>query len=95
MAKDIDTKLLPLLQQGAAKFPESSLRIKGGIDPTTGGRVAGLEEKWSQIRDIPSAAGDNPVDAEHRIRMLTGKSICEVTADLRDVMASFGAALGK
>lgn len=95
MAKDIDTKLLPLLQEGAKKFPESSLRIKGGVDPTTGGRVTGLEEKWSQIRDILSAAANNPVDADHKIRLLTGKSICEVTADLRDVMASFGAALGK
>jgi hypothetical protein len=95
MAKDIQTKLLPLLEEGATKFPKSSLRIKGGVDPTTGRRVTGLTDKWSQIRDILKAAADNPVDADRKIRMLTGKSICEVTADLRDVMASFGTAIGK
>lgn len=95
MAKDIQTKLLPVLEEGAAKFPKSSLRIKGGVDPATGKRVTGLIEKWSQIRDILKTAADNPVEADRKIRLLTGKSICEVTADLRDVMAIFGKAISK
>ncbi len=95
MAKDIQTKLLPVLEAGAKKFPKSGLRINGGVDPATGKRVTGLIEHWSQIRDILKTAADNPVEADRKIRLLTGKSICEITPDLRDAMSGFGVAVSR
>ena len=95
MAKDIQTKLLPVLESSAKKLPKSASRIKGGVDPATGKPVKGLIQKWSEIRDILKTAADNPVEADRKIRVLTGKSIYEVTGDIRDVMGNFGKVVSK
>lgn len=95
MAKDIQTKLLPVLEEGAARFPQSALKIRGGVDAATGRRVFGVIAHWSQIREILRTAPDNPVEADRLLRLLTGKSIHEITADVRDVMAFYGKVIGK
>jgi len=90
MAKDIETKLLPVLEQAASKFPESAARIRG-----VAGQGGGYVGYWQQVRDILKTAAANPIEADRQIRMLTGKSICEITNDLRDMMAFYGKAIGK
>jgi hypothetical protein len=85
-AKDIETKLVPVLEQALKKFKKGSPDFQ---------RVAGYIEHWSNVRDIMKSAGKNPINAERLMNIHTGKNIPEVINDMRDVMASFGKGVGK
>jgi hypothetical protein len=95
MGKDIETKLLPVLEGGAGKSPKLADRIRGFVDPKTGQKVAGTLDHWKNVRDVLKSAADNPIEADRAMRQLTGKSIPEIVNDLRDMIAIYGKFVGK
>lgn len=61
-AKDIDTKVLPLLQTRMQKAgtPAERLRLQKSLD------------FYTRMRDVMLSSGEDPVGAEQRLRMMTG-----------------------
>ncbi len=82
-AKDIDSKLIYVLEEASKKFPKNAPNINKNI------------EKWKKISEILQTAGENPIEANRRLRLLTGHDLPEIVHDMRDMMANFGKAVGK
>ncbi|MCY2932327.1 MAG: hypothetical protein NTV86_23100 [Planctomycetota bacterium] len=84
MAKDIETKLLPLLKAAPAKVPGATVRFQS------------YQRHWEQIAEALKGATADPVRANEQIRLLTGgKEIPELAWDLRAMIANYGKAMGK
>ncbi len=84
MAKDINTKLLPLIEEAAKRSPQA------------GARFARYHRHWKQIAAALERAPAQPGVANEQVRLLTGgKDIPEVVLDLRDMIASYGKGLGR
>jgi len=83
MSKDIKTKLLPVLEQSGKQFPN------------TAARHAENARYWQEVQKILDTAAADPIEADKKMRLLTGKSITEVVGDVRDTIAIFGKAVGK
>lgn len=76
-AKDINTKLQPLLNNAKAATPKSVESLKQA------------KAHWQKVQTTLEAFGNNTIDtisAERRIRELTGKSIPEVVEDMGSLM---------
>jgi hypothetical protein len=83
MAKDTTNKLLPLLEEAAARSPEAAARFHR------------YRSQWKQLATAFEDAIANPSRANEQVRLLTGgKDIPEVALDLRDMIANYGKALG-
>ena len=84
MAKDINTKLLPLLDEAAAQSAKSA------------GRFRNYRNHWQSVAEALAGATDDPRKANEQIRLITGgKEIEDIALDLRDMIASYGQKLGK
>jgi hypothetical protein len=83
MAKDINTKVLGVLEGALERFPASAGKIRGNID------------RWRKVAKILDTATRDPIEADRRLRELTGKNIPEIVNDVRDMIASYGKAVGK
>jgi hypothetical protein len=71
-AKDMNTKLLPLMEQAKAQGSLSSQAL------------AESKRHWQKVQSVLDAFGKNeidPITAQRRIRELTGKGIPEVVDD--------------
>jgi hypothetical protein len=78
-AKDMSTKLIPLMEQAKAQ---------GGL---SGGALADAKRHWQKVQSVLDAFGRNdldPISAQRRVRELTGKSIPEVVDDASVMMES-------
>lgn len=77
-AKDINTKLLPLLNNAKAATPQAAERLRQA-------RV-----QWKEAADVMESFGNGklgPITARHRLRQLTGRdSFCEAAEDFRAVL---------
>jgi hypothetical protein len=83
MAKDIDTKLLPLLEAAGNQSGRNATRFRQ------------YHNHWSQLSQALAGAADDPIRANEQVRMITGgKDINQIALDLRDMLASYGQALG-
>ncbi|MCG3178726.1 MAG: hypothetical protein BIFFINMI_01055 [Phycisphaerae bacterium] len=84
MSKDINTKLLPLIDEVARQSGQAGARFKA------------YSYQWKQIAMALERAPANPALANEQIRLLTGgKEIPELALDLRDMIANYGKKLGK
>lgn len=84
MAKDIETKLLPLLEAAPSKVAGAPAKFKK------------YHDQWQQIAEALKGAAADPIRANEQIRLLTGgKEIPELAWDLRDMIANYGKAIGK
>ena len=84
MAKDIRTKLLPLLEEAANQTPGSAQRFKS------------YQYHWKQLGEAMAGAADDPRKANEQIRLIPGgKGIEDIALDLRDMIAGYGQKLGK
>jgi len=85
-AKDIQTKLQPLLNSAKPKNQESAVAL------------AKAREKWEEVRKVLDAFGRNdidPITASRKIREITGKDIPQVVEDAATLMESLGKYSGK
>lgn len=84
MSKDIQTKLLPLIDEAAKRSPQAAARF----------RV--FHAHWRSLAQALDNAPTNPGLANDQVRLLTGgKDIPELALDLRDMIASYGKAMGR
>jgi hypothetical protein len=83
IAKDIQTKLMPVLEQAGKDFPKNSARI--------------LERRmyWATVQRVLENSARDPVTANRQLRMMTGHDLPEVARNFRDTMANYGKAVGK
>lgn len=77
-AKDINTKLLPMLNSAKAPTPQAAERLRQA-------RV-----QWKEAADVMESFGNGklgPITARHRLRQLTGRDcFCEAAEDFRAVL---------
>lgn len=84
MAKDIRTKLLPLIEQA------------GSLQPARAAAFRQYRDHWQQMAVALEGAPACPSRASEQVRLLTGgRELPEVLLDLRDMIATYGRALGK
>lgn len=84
MAKDVETKLIPVLESAMKKSPSEAKRIGALID------------RWRGAGQVLGTAPKNPLMADRLLRLKTGgKGITETANDLRDAIAAFGEAAAK
>lgn len=83
MSKDIQTKLLPLIDEAGRRSPQAADRFRK------------FHSHWRDLARALDNAPTNPGLANEQVRLLTGgKDIPELALDLRDMIASYGKALG-
>ena len=89
-AKDIGTKLVPLLEESARRAATTGGNTANAL------RIDGYRKHWKEISEVLQSAWDDPIGADRKLRQLTGgKGVPEVVADVRDMIATYGKNLGK
>lgn len=71
------------MDKAAQKFPKSV------------GNIGRQKHYWGRVRDILDGAVENPIEANRKLRLLTGHDLPEVVNSLRDMIANYGKAIGK
>lgn len=86
-AKDIKTKLLPLLQTATSKATTESAR-----------RMELFKRRWEEIASVLEGFGRDDIDsieASRRIRSMTGRDVKEVLQDASYALEALGKAAGR
>jgi len=87
-SKDINTKLLPVV--------EESSRIISKSNSVRALKIDQIRKHWKQIGEILATAVDDPIGADRELRILTGnRGLTQVINDARETIANFGKFVGK